>query len=112
MAISTVSERVIRAAVRKAQAVRPLILRLDPGFYVVASKSRPGDGYLLRVYEDGATVCECEGNHKAGYCYHRAALALQLGTMPAKFTDRQKAADHSDAPHHRRVPAGKRQLWA
>ncbi len=79
------AENSVRWAVTKAREVRPVVLKLDDGGYTVASGSRPGCGYLVRVLGDGSTACECKAAERDLYCYHRAALGLLLGTIPARF---------------------------
>ncbi len=87
MAHEAVKASTIRNAVRKAQQVAPAVLELAPGFYAVASKSRPGAGYVVRTYTDGHSTCECEGQERAGYCYHRASVGLRLGTLPSQYLE-------------------------
>ncbi len=112
MAASTVKTSTIRNAVRKAQEVAPAVLELAPGFYAVASQSRPGAGYVVRTYTDGHSACECKGKERAGYCYHRAAVGLKLGTVPAAYLEAAPApVDHSTVVL-RTAPKGRAALFA
>ncbi len=109
MAHETIKASTIRNAVRKAQQVAPAVLELAPGFHAVASQSRPGAGYVVRTYADGHSVCECEGQERAGYCYHRAALGLLLGTIPAQYLVRDLTVHESDTAV---LSSSRPPLWA
>ncbi len=91
------AENLVRRAVTKAREVRPVVLKLDDGGYTVASGSRPGCGYLVRVLGDGSTACECKAAERDLYCYHRAALGLLLGTIPARFLPQPERLAHETA---------------
>ena len=72
-------------AIAKAVELQPTVLRIDNDFYAVAS-SKPGEGYLLeRDPETGDLYCPCKGAEYFGTCYHRAALGIFLGTIPASW---------------------------
>ncbi len=100
MTVNTVKASTIRNAVLKAQELQPAVLELAPGFYAVASQSRPGAGYVVRTYGDGHSVCECKGQEHAGYCYHRAEVGLKLGTVPAAYVEAAPVVDHATAALH------------
>jgi hypothetical protein len=59
-------------------------MRIDAGFYAVAS-SREGHGYLLEVSDCGDLWCPCEASQRGVPCFHRAALGIHLGTIPASW---------------------------
>jgi hypothetical protein len=72
-------------AIAKALELRPVVLRVDNDFFAVAS-SELGHGYLLeRDPQTGDLYCPCKAAEFAGCCYHRAALGLFLGTIPASW---------------------------
>ncbi len=77
-------ETMCRRAIAKAVEVNPPVFRVDEGFYAVGS-SRPGEGYLLERNDDGDLYCPCEASQRGLPCYHRAALGLHLGTVPAAW---------------------------
>ena len=85
MAVETVKASTVVNAVAKARKKNPTVLRLGEGLYAVERVSRKGEAFVVRVYENGHSVCECKGSEHAGYCYHRAAVGLRLGTIPAQF---------------------------
>ena len=85
MAVETVKATTISNAIKKAQAVQPSVLKLADGIFAVSSKTRPGEGYVISLYDNGHSLCECKGSEHAGYCYHRAAVGLRLSTIPAQF---------------------------
>lgn len=96
-------ESSVRRAVAKAREVRPVVLKLEDGCYTVASGSRPGCGYLVRVLGDSSTACECKAAEQGLYCYHRATVGLLLGTIPTQFlgTDPCEATPLVQAPKGR-----------
>ena len=72
-------------ALAKALELRPVVLRVDNDFWAVAS-SEPGHGYLLeRDPATGDLYCPCKAAEFNGTCYHRAALGIHIGTIPASW---------------------------
>ncbi len=104
-------ENSVRRAVAKALEVRPVVLSLDRQFHTVASASKPGSGYLVRVEEDGRTVCECHGAERGLYCYHRAAVGLRLGTIPERFLPQHESPTR-ETMLLRQAPKGRTALFA
>ncbi len=81
MAHETIKATTIRHCIEKAERLQPTILDVGDGFYAVAS-STPGKAYLVeRDPESGDLWCPCPGFAHTGYCYHKAALGLFLGTI-------------------------------
>ncbi len=78
----TVKATTIRNAVLKAQEIRPVILQVAPTTYAIESHSRPGTGHLLQVDATGCICCPCEGFVRGGFCWHKAALGIHIGTIP------------------------------
>ncbi len=77
-------ETMCRRAISKALELNPPVMRIDAGFYAVGS-SREGHGYLLEVNDCGDLWCPCEASQRGLPCYHKAALGLHLGTVPASW---------------------------
>jgi hypothetical protein len=77
-------DEMARRAITKAVAINPPVFRVDEGFYAVGS-SRPGVGYLLEVNPDGDVYCPCTAAQRGLPCYHRAALGIHLGRVPASW---------------------------
>ncbi len=78
-------ETMCRRAIAKAVEVGPAVFAVDTDFFAVQS-SDPGRGYLLeRDPETGDLFCPCEASQRGLPCYHRAALGLFLGTIPAHW---------------------------
>jgi hypothetical protein len=72
-------------AIRKAVELRPVVLQVDHDFWCVAS-STPGKGYMVeRDPESGDLWCPCPAAEFTGTCYHRAAVGMSLGTVPASW---------------------------
>ncbi len=78
------TDRAIRNAVDKAGEVRPAAFKLCDGFWACPSKSTPGTGYMVEVFE-GKVSCECEGYKRQGVCYHVAFVSIEEGLMPLRF---------------------------
>ncbi len=82
MARDTIRKSTIEHSLEKAGRIKPVILEVDPNFWAVAS-STPGKAYLVeRDPETGDLWCPCPGFAHTGYCYHKAAVGLMLGTIP------------------------------
>ncbi len=73
-----------RRAIARALELRPTILKVDEGFWCVAS-STEGEGYLLERNADGDLWCPCAASQHGLCCFHRAALGIHLGTIPASW---------------------------
>ncbi len=72
-------------AIAKALELRPVVFRVDEGFWAVQG-SKPGHGYLLeRDSESGDLFCPCPAAEHMGTCFHRAALGIHLGTIPTSW---------------------------
>ncbi len=101
-------------AVAKARKVQPVVLDLGDGWHSVASLSQPGTGHLVRVAATGCSECGCKGHQQAGYCYHRAAVGLRLGTIPASFLAEEQRAErpaHETAILVNSTPKGHKALF-
>ncbi len=85
--METIKASTVRRAIHKAREQAPAIYAIGDGYYALPSATRPGAGYLVEVGADGYTHCECEGSQRAGYCWHRAAVGLLIGTIPSRFLD-------------------------
>jgi hypothetical protein len=82
-------------ALHKALELRPVVLRVDNDFFAVAS-SEPGHGYLLeRDPATGDLYCPCLASEYGTACYHRAALGLFLGTIPASWLPTVQGDEHA-----------------
>ncbi len=84
-----------KRALSKALELRPVVLRVDNDFFAVAS-SEPGHGYLLeRDPATGDLYCPCLASEYGATCYHRAALGLFLGTIPASWLPTVQGDEHA-----------------
>ncbi len=78
-------------AIDKARALQPLVEERHnrPGDYWVAGSS---SAYLVEV-RDGKAICTgswkgpCPGFEHAGWCYHAAAVALEIGLFTEAHED-------------------------
>ncbi len=78
----TVKATTLRAAIQKAQKLQPVILQVAPTTYAIESHSRPGTGHLLQIDPTCCISCPCEGFVRGGFCWHKAALGIHIGTIP------------------------------
>ncbi len=111
MALDQRQEQGIRNAVAKAQRTKPTVLKLGTEFYAVASTSRQGEAYIVRLYTDGGTACGCRAAEQGNYCVHRAAVGLQLGTIPARFLEQPAVDSREAAPMAEPPRRGRRSLY-
>ncbi len=106
------TDKAIRNAVHKAGEVRPAAFKLCEGFWACPSKTSPGTGYMIEVYERRVS-CECEGFKRQGVCYHSAYVAIEEGLMPVRFLlDDLQVKHPADSALLRQAPKGRTALWA
>ncbi len=111
MALDQRQEQAIRNAISKAQKAQPAVIRLGVEWFAVASASKPGTGYMVHLYTDGGTTCSCRAAEQGTYCFHRAAVGLQLGTIPARFLEQPAVDSREAAPMAEPPRRGRRNLY-
>lgn len=71
-------------ALRRAHEERVRPIRLGRRQYVVASSSRPGEGYVIHVDDDHTVACTCPAAEWDFPCKHAAAVEeLETATSAA-----------------------------
>jgi len=77
--------QVAERAIAKAVELRPVVIQVDNDFWAVQS-SKSGLGFLVeRDPSTGDLWCPCKAAEMTGTCYHRAAVGLAIGTIPASW---------------------------